>query len=114
MPVFEITSTPEEKAAEAMRRMFKRANSTINMLTTNWKREFREFWFSPDYTPQQAADALGVLALDVFVKSAATKNLILMLDPSALDDPEIDYTSTPLTVTPEVIDGQQTGRVIIG
>lgn len=78
---------------------------------SDYKRKFNAFWNHPTITPQQMADAWGIEALAMFTKSAATKAYLLTVDPDCL---EVEYQTTPQTVTPEIVDGQPTGRMIVG
>jgi hypothetical protein len=76
-----------------------------------YKRSFDAFWRHPTLTPQEINDAWGTEALKLFQRSAATRDYIVLVDPTALTS---DYIDPPLPFAPEVVDGAYTGRIIIG
>jgi hypothetical protein len=50
----------------------------------NYKRAFDFVWRNPDYTPQQILDGVGTRATTLFLKSGATRDYLLSIDPDCL------------------------------
>jgi len=115
MPPFdEAEKTPEQHAGEAVVTSKSTINAVVRGFVESYKREFNIFWRNPNSTPHQMADAWGTTALDMFQKSALTRAYLLAIDSTSLNDPQDDYINTPLPVTPEIVDGAPTGRMIVG
>jgi hypothetical protein len=97
MPVFELPAqTPEEHALRTVAQCKSRVNATVQLYAAHFRREYDAFWRNPHCTPQHMASAWGTDAVQLFAKSALTRDYLLTLDAGCLSE---DYTGTPEPVT---------------
>jgi len=101
--------TPAQQAAETL---VKHVNSHLAVFANQYKRAFDMVWNRTDgITPQDVLDAFDTDAMELFIRSAATRDYILSAKPSLLPE---EYRTTPFSVSPEIVDGAPTGRMIVG
>ena len=101
--------TPAQQAAE---NLVRHVNSHLTVFANQYKRAFDMVWNRQDgITPQQVLDAFDTDAMELFIRSAATRDYILSAKPSLLPE---EYRATPQPVNPEMVDGVPTGRMIVG
>lgn len=110
MPLFSNT-TPVQAALNEILRI---GEDTVNFVAARYKPAFDSVWRRTDgITAQQLIEEMNNrgIALDLFAASAATRDMILAGKPSILPE---NYRAPLLTVTPEIVGGQPTGRMIVG
>lgn len=107
MALFE-TITPAQKEALILKNQ---VVSAMNSFVRQYKAGFDLLWKNQKATPQEILDAIGADGVELFTKSAATRDYILSVNPDLLP---VQYQSPPLPVEPEIVDGAPTGRMIVG
>jgi hypothetical protein len=110
MQVFDVATTQAEIVAQEILRSKNRINYSFLAEVKAYKNEFDAFWRNPKATPHELATAWGTDALLLFQNSEIKKNCMLQIDPDCLG---ADYESAPLAWSPEQVNGQYTGRIII-
>lgn len=109
MTDFLIPDAPEVVAGKRLRmHTIRSIERFANAYIEGWK----QVWARTDgITPQQVIDQFGTQAALMFARSAATRDYILSTRPDLLPE---EYRAPAAPVTPEIIDGQPTGRMIVG
>jgi hypothetical protein len=73
--------------------------------------EFKDVWYNDKATAQEIVEKMGTRALQTFTNSAITRDYILAIDPDAIP---LDLRTPPIPFAPEIVDGEYTGRIILG
>jgi len=112
MTDFLIPDAPEPREVTAGKRLRMHTIRSIERFAASYIDGWKQVWERNDgVTPQQVIDQFGTQAYTLFVRSAATRDYILANRPDLLPE---QYRAPALPVTPEMVDGVLTGRMIVG
>lgn len=116
MSIFDdLDKTPAQLVGEQVIKMG--VNSVVGQANA-YKRGWDSIWENPaGLTPQQVFDGMDTKALEFLTHAAHAKAMLLAVRPALLpekyrDTPVVDGVNIPLN--PEIVDGQPTGRMIVG
>lgn len=106
MALFEVETLAQKEA----RKLRMRVISAMNQFVASYIDGFKTLWQNPNATPQEILDVIGADGVELFTKSAATRDYILSVNADLLP---VQYQSPPLPVNPEIVDGAPTGRMVV-